>query len=116
MKMECLMKQRIPVAHRVLVKLDKIDAGEQRSEAGIILRSGLTESEIHREMSAQDEGIVEAIGHNAFKDFGDGTPWCEIGDKVFIVRYSGANFIDEDTKEMFRIVNDADIYAIIRES
>lgn len=110
------MKQRIPVAHRVLVKLDKIDAEEQRSEAGIILRGGLTDSEIRREMSAQEEGTVEAIGPNAFKGYGDDTPWCEVGDKVFIVRYSGTNFVDEETKDMFRIINDEDIYAIIRES
>lgn len=110
-----MSKMRVPVAHRVLVKLEGIDSGEQKSEAGIILRRGLTQDEIRREMAAQEEGTVVAIGPTAFKDFGDGTEWCKVGDKVFIVRYSGTNFIDEDTKEMFRIINDDDIYALIRE-
>ena len=110
-----MSKKRIPVAHRVLVKLENIDAGELLSEAGLILRRALTENEIRREMAAQEEGTIVALGPTAFKDFGDGSKWCNVGDKVFIVRYSGTNFMDEETKEMFRIINDEDIYAIIQE-
>ena len=110
-----MSKRRLPVAHRVVVQLAKVDDGEQISKGGIITRASLTESELRREMSAQEEGIVVAIGPTAFKDFGGAEAWCNVGDKVFIVRYSGTNFIDEETGDMFRIINDEDIYAIIQE-
>lgn len=115
MRWEMRIKRRLPVAHRILVQLERVDDGEQRSAGGIITRRSLTDSELQRDMAAQEEGTVVAIGPTAFKDFGGGEAWCKEGDKVFIVRYSGTNFVDKETGDMFRIINDEDIYAIIQE-
>lgn len=99
-----------PAGYRVLVAMDSI---EEVSKGGIVLARDSRE----RDQSTVETGTVVALGPQAFKELGDGTPWCEPGDKVRIRRYSGANDADlyKETGIMYRIVNDDDILATIEE-
>ena len=109
--------KRIPIANRVLVELDKANKEDSVSEGGIVLETAeqLTDSELTKRMASETEGVVAAIGPHAFTDFYDGQPWYEVGDRVHIIRFSGDNFIDEETGTMYRIINSDDVLAIIQE-
>lgn len=99
----------VPCGHRVLVSLKEL---EEKSEGGIIVNYGHTGA---REQRSMREATVVAIGNNAFKAFDDGHDWCSVGDKVMVVRYSGEDFTDEETGTIYRIINDEDILALVKE-
>ena len=86
---------------------------EKKSEGGILLNPANTT----REKFAMENGTVLAIGPQAFKDFSDGQAWCEVGDKVKIVRYSGNDDVElyNLTGRVHRIVNDEDIIARVED-
>lgn len=95
-----------PAGYRVLVELDTV---EEKTESGIILKaSGVT----RRDQAMQEDAIVVAIGPTAFHAYDDGQPWCKVGDKVRIVRYSGNTIEDDETGKMFSIINDEDIVGV----
>lgn len=100
-----------PVGHRVLVKLSPVEE-EEKSEGGIIIASGAPRDARRR---ATQEATVVKLGANAFKDFSDGEPWCSVGDLVLIAKYSGEDREDKETGDIFRIINDEDIFAIVEE-
>lgn len=99
----------IPTGHRLVVKLQK---AETTSRGGIIIE---TEETASRANFAAQFGTVMAIGPNAFKDFGDGKPWCKTGDKVMLAKYSGVDQMDPASKDIFRIINDEDVFAVVKE-
>lgn len=69
---------------------------------------------IDHERYSQDEGELVALGSQAYKNLGDGTPWCKVGDTVFLNRHSGVFKTDEETGEVYRLVNDQDIMGVVR--
>lgn len=98
-----------PCGHRVLVKLKVF---EEKTESGIIIA---TEDMKDAHQRAMQEAYVVSLGPTAFKDFGNGSPWCRVNDLVLISKYSGEDRIDPDTKEVYRIINDEDVFAILEE-
>lgn len=101
------IKKVSPAGHRVMVKPD---ITEEVSKGGIIIAHENKE----RVDQAQVTGTVVAIGPTAWKDFTDGTPWANVGDKVLFAKFAGyAINIDG---EMHRIMNDEDITGIILET
>lgn len=88
-----------PAGTRVLLKVEK---PEEVTQGGVML----PHDTIRLEKRAIDVGIVEALGHIAYRDLG-GTPWVSIGDKVLFKRYCGLRIDDEHV-----MVEDIDIYAI----
>ena len=97
----------IPCGHRVVVKLKKI---EETTKSGIIIDTG---ENLKRQQYGVEEAFVESLGPTAFRAFDDGEPWCKVGDLVAIVKYSGKDYKDGD--DIYRIINDEDIMAIIEE-
>lgn len=96
-----------PVGHRVLIKPDKV---EETTKGGIILAPSL----VNQEKNAQERGTVVAIGSSCWDTFGDGTPWCAVGQLVYYPKYSGMKVKEtEDSDEFLVIVNDEDIVAVI---
>ena len=90
-----------PCGFRVLVELERL---EEVSDGGIVIAR---ENKGRREQTGQETATVVALGPTAFKAYDNGEPWCKIGDKVRIVRYSG-NIIEDDNK-FYSIINDNDI-------
>jgi co-chaperonin GroES (HSP10) len=100
-----------PTAHRVLVELIYVDE-EEKSSGGIIV----TTSKFHEARKrAMQEAFVVEIGPTAFRAFDDGVPWCKVGDRVMIAKYSGEDRADEDTGTVLRVINDEDIFAVLEE-
>jgi co-chaperonin GroES (HSP10) len=99
----------VPTGFRVLVELDRL---EKTSTGGIILAR---EGGDRRHQAGQETATVVALGPTAFKGFDDGEPWCKVGDRVRIVRYSGNTIEDEKNEKMYSIINDEDVYAVIED-
>ena len=103
-----MMKRKVrAIGFRVLVKLKKIE--ETLTPGGVIVRS---EVQIGKEKRATQEAYVVEVGPQAFKDFGDGEPWCKEGDCVLIAKYSGDDMMDVEDDEVYRVINDRDIAAV----
>jgi co-chaperonin GroES (HSP10) len=101
-----------PAGHRVLIKVEKT---EEKTESGIILPQQTTD-----QMNLSSEvGEVVAIGSTAFDAFDPGNRWgIEVGQKVLFVRQGGKivpNRLTRGVDDIYRIVNDEDIIAIVRE-
>jgi chaperonin GroES len=97
-----------PVGARVLVRPEKV---EKRTDSGLYLPEQTQE----RKQFDTQKGEVVSIGPLAFKDFGDGSNWCEVGDTIYFVRYAGV--VHEVTngdgeKVLHRVINDEDIMGI----
>lgn len=101
-----IMKIR-PAGHRVLVRLKQI----KESKGKIVLPDHVKENHQH----ATQEAYVEALGITAYKGYDQGSPWCKVGDLVLIAKYSGEDRVDENTGEVYRIINDEDVFAILEE-
>ena len=100
------MKKYLPTGHRVLIKVKNT---EKKSQGGIIL----TEKTRERETAGAVEGTVVALGPTAYEDF-TGEPWVSVGDQVMFRRYEGVVIMEDDEEIVYRVVNDDDIYAIIK--
>ena len=96
-----------PAGHRVIVKPDQL---EEVSKGGIVLAYGEDKKRMEQ---AQHTGILMAIGPNAWKAYDDGIPWAKIGDRVYFAKYGG--YLVEEDGVQYRLLNDEDITAIIRE-
>jgi len=95
------------------VRLKKFEEiKEVKSEGSGIILEIKKESKLNAEKYATQEAEVMALGHTAFKAFDDGEPWCKVGDKVMICKYSGDDRTDIEDGEIYRIINDEDIQAI----
>jgi co-chaperonin GroES (HSP10) len=92
-----------PAGFRVLLELQ---LEETSTKSNVI---ALPEAITKRETLGTEKGKVISMGDLAFKAWGDGAPWVNVGDLVYFVRYSGKEIRRDD--KIFRVVNDEDIYA-----
>lgn len=96
-----------PVGHKILVKPDTV---ETVSKGGIIL----VDETVNDGKRHVDTGTLVAVGHQAWMGFGDSQPWAKVGDRIVFERYGGSKYTDGDIE--YRIMNDEDIDAIIKEA
>lgn len=104
-----------PAGHRVVIQIE--EAEEKRGSIYI----PKTVQALERQ--ATMKGIVLAIGPTAWQDYGDGRPWCAVGDRVVFARYGGVTWREDilnadrlKTGELeYRLLNDEDIIAVLRE-
>lgn len=97
-----------PVGHRVLLEVKE---AELETEWGFEIVS-----DKKLEDAAMTEGVLVAMGDQAWKAFGpefSGKPWAKIGDRVYFSRYSGNVITDPDTEKQYKIMNDEDIIAVV---
>lgn len=91
------------VGHRVVVKPDPV---EEYSDGGIALVP-----DKNRELAAQTFGTVVDIGPQAFQEFGDGTSWVSVGDRVAYAKYAGMTIREHEEADEYVVLNDNDIIA-----
>ncbi len=96
------------IGHRVLIKPKDL---EVKTASGIVINYGDAEK---RHRMATMEGTVVGIGPLAWNDWGDGSKWVEVGDRVIFAQYAGKLVDDPDTKEEFFVVNDEDVQVRIK--
>ncbi len=109
--------------HRVLIKVEKLEEVDSvyrgAKRAGIVFAEDHDE---HRRNQANlDRGTVVAVGpdawkaffHNSNPDGGTFEPWCAVGDFIAFAKYSGKNLEDPETKEMYIVINDEDVVAVL---
>ena len=95
-----------PVEYKVLIKQDKVE-----DTVGRII---VPDSTRERMQIAQERGILVEAGGRAFEDFKKPTP--KIGDHVMYCKHSGVLIKDDKNRNQeWRVINDKDITAILRE-
>lgn len=103
----------VPVLHRILVKPAKLEETDDSYKRAIAAGLALPDlSEKAREQAAISEGVVESVGATSFKDFGTTSP-IKKGDYIVYAKYAGRPIEDRDTKEMYVLLNDEDVLALI---
>lgn len=106
-----------PCGHRLLVKPYKqVEVDEVMRKAKDFLKDFQivkAEGQERREDASVDKGIVLAIGTSAWSGFGDGSPWCGVGDEIFFAKFAGKMIDDPETGEALMLMNDEDVVAII---
>lgn len=96
-----------PAGHRVLVKVEE---GETITAGGIHIPQPIAD----KETEANIFGTIVALGITAWKDFSQGEPWAKVGDRVAFAKYGGFVVKNPETNERFRLLNDEEIIAILR--
>ncbi len=95
-----------PAGHRVLIKVDVV---EETTKSGIII----AHENKKRVNEAQVVGTLVKAGFQAWKDFSNGEPWAKAGDKVLYAEFAGYKV--EIDGELHRVMNDADVTAVVEE-
>lgn len=115
-----LRKPRI-LGDRILlrIKKDAVDQNykfnprtgkyEELSAGGFVIKT-LSKDEMENLHSGTQEAYVIQVGRNAYKAVGDGHAWVKEGDLVTICRWSGELLPDIGDGELYRIVQDSDLY------
>jgi co-chaperonin GroES (HSP10) len=104
-----------PVGHYILVRPLKIeDTDAAYAAASRIKGFEFAGQEKRKEQIAISQGTVLALGHMAYKEMVDPTPWCGKGDVVAYVRHGGMYIKDPDTQEDLLLLNDSDVVALLK--
>lgn len=105
-----------PCGHYVLVKPQKLEdvdtVYKSASASGIVL----PEASVKNKIIGVSSGVVVAIGDQAYQEYADGKPWVKVGDVVAYVRHGGMYVDDPENKEIFLLLNDGDIAAVLTSS
>ncbi len=88
------------LGHRVLIKPDV----EKETDWGFQMVTSDRRAAID-----SDKGTVVAVGDQAYKEFGDGTPWVAVGDYVYYAKYGAKVIKDKDSEDLYIICNDEDV-------
>lgn len=109
------------VLHRLLLKRDEPVDTEAVQTKKAIAASGLVVPEwvdkdlankALRENASMDKGVIVSIGETAFKDYGIESP-VEVGDYISYAKFGGKDVTDPETGEVFVVINDEDVVAIL---
>lgn len=128
-----MRKFKVPAGYRIWVELAEPDApdseyndietyydaiGNLKTKHGNIVLKTAEEAKKDRERKqrAQSEARVVAVGSSAFSGFGEGDPWCSVGDWVLIPTYCGQDHPEKTNGMVQRIINDEDIIAVLEDS
>jgi len=97
-----------PVEYKILISVDEV---EGKTSGGIFI----PEHALEREQMGHDRGTLIDVGSMAFSDWSGDTP--KVGDKVIFQKYAGTivQFRNERVLTKYRLCNDKDICAIIKE-
>lgn len=98
-----------PVEYRVLIKPFAVEETDPILKAAKAAGIELPQDNRDREQMAQQKGVLIAKGGNAFSDWVGEKPL--VGDTVMFAKYAGYNITSND--EVYRVINDKDISAII---
>lgn len=82
---------------------------EEYTESGMFIKA-YTKDEIESLQLSNQEAEVVQLGNMAYKMLGDGEPWCAVGDKIQICRYSGEVIPMRDDNYTYRLISDSDCY------
>ena len=93
-----------PAGHRILVLPDEV---EHKTASGIVLA---TASQQQREEMAQVDGVLIAVGTNAWHD--QAAPFAVVGQRVMFGKYTGIVREGKDGKK-YRVLSDLDVVAVI---
>jgi co-chaperonin GroES (HSP10) len=99
----------VPVDTKALVEIEKV---ENTTKGGIFL----TDESIEKDQMLKTEGVMKSAGDCAFFELKQaGFDYPKEGEKVLFKKYSGILHSDGKDEEVYRLIQDNDIYAIERQ-
>ena len=96
-----------PSGHRILVLPDPV---ENQTDWGF---QTATDRQQEREEMAQVDGILVAVGPEAWED--QKARWAHVGERVMFAKYCGTVRTGKDVKR-YRVMNDLDVVAVIEDT
>lgn len=111
------------ILHRVLIKREEAVDTEAVKTKKEVERLGLQvpdwvknnlDGRADREKASMDRGKVVQIGELAFRDYGIACPIRE-GDLITFAKFGGKEVTDPATGELYVIINDEDVVAVLTE-
>jgi co-chaperonin GroES (HSP10) len=103
------MKTRLkPVGPTLTVKITPDDEESVRSEF-----LDIPDSIANANDAAATKGVVVELSPHAYKEWFDGEPWVEVGDTVYIKRYSGINKVIDGV--LYRVIEDKEVWSVLEE-
>ncbi len=98
-----------PVEFKVLIRMESINS---QSDGGVWIPDHI----LDRQQMAHDRGVMVDASDMAFSDWKGLKP--KSGDTVIFNKYAGSviHFQNKDKREQYRLCNDKDICAIIKDS
>ena len=109
------------IGFRIVLSPDKVSDSEAEKTKQLAEKAGLVmpekvqkdlEAEQLREQGGVDQGVIIAIGPDAWKAYG-GSDWCKVGDYVAYAKHAGKWVKDPETSENMLVCNDEDIICVI---
>ena len=97
-----------PTGHHLLIELEQVD--EKFSQNSKLIMPEKTKD---REQAGAQYARILAMGPEAYAD--RDRPWCQVGDRVIMKRYPGAQFDYDGDRIRQRIVNDDEVIAVVEE-
>lgn len=105
------------VGPTLLVKKDPLK--KKVNLGGVEIEIVQGDSSLERRMQAAvTSAVVIQLGNMAFKDWGNGDPWCKPGDRVVFAKYAGRDIDDPDLPmteddQLYTLINDEDVIAVV---
>ena len=97
-----------PVGHRLVVRMIAAEVEDINPDSVI----EIPDEVMNKYETGAQQGVIVGIGPLAWAEFGDGSPWAELGDVVALKRYCGTNRKIGDVQ--YRVVDDIEIMAVDR--
>lgn len=94
-----------PTGHYILILPIEV---EKKTAGGLYLAN----ETIENKQRDTTQGTLVAVGAIGWKEFGDGSPWAKVGDKVSFGKYAGRDMIGVDGKR-YILANCEDILAVL---
>lgn len=104
----------IPCGHRLLVKPFKAVEVDEAYKRAKLLGIELVREHEKREDAGITKGTVISIGPTAWDDF-KSPPWCKVGDTIIYAKHAPF-FVEDEDKEVYGLLNDADVIAVVEKS
>jgi len=102
-----------PIEYKVVVKPDLLTETNESLKGATKAGIYIPKEALEKESNQQITGVLVSMGSKAFCDFGEIVP--RVGDNVYFGRYSGIR-LQSDDKQEYRLMNDKDIAAILKNS
>jgi len=96
-----------PCGHYILVRPDKV---EEKTKSGLYI----PDEAVDNAKRDTTKGTLVAVGPIGWKDFDDGAPWAEVGNRVTFGKYAGRDMKGKDGIG-YILMNAEDILAVLED-
>lgn len=101
-----------PVGFAVLIEPRDVEEDLNKPKGSNII---IPESVKETQRINTSVGKVVAIGEQAWKDQGNGDPWCQVGDTIYYARFAGKLLMNSNFDKPLVLIQDRDVLGVVNE-